>query len=71
MSDRHTEPMPQWLIDLDARIAAEDREDRRRAAQERREDRERATKGLPPMTRPDPDIVPYEGFANGGATPGA
>ena len=44
---------------LDAQFAAEDREDRRRAAERRR-------KGLP---EPERDIKTSPGFADGGATP--
>ncbi len=44
---------------LDAQFAAEDREDRRRAAERRR-------KGLP---EPERDITTHPGFADGGAAP--
>jgi len=59
MADQPTSQHPQWLLDLDAEIAAEDREDAR--AEE-----ERLRLGLP---EPERDIVAFEGWAGTAVTP--
>ncbi|MBC9957697.1 hypothetical protein [Yimella sp. cx-51] len=59
MADRLTSQHPQWLLDLDAAIAAEDREDARA-------ERERQRLGLP---EPERDVRTFEGWAGAAVTP--
>lgn len=59
MAGRLTSQHPQWLLDLDVAIAAEDREDARA-------ERERQRLGLP---EPERDVRTFEGWAGVAGTP--
>lgn len=57
--EQHSSQHPQWLLELDEQIAAEDREDSRA-------ERERQRLGLP---EPERDVRTFEGWAGTAVTP--
>lgn len=59
MAEKQPSQHPDWLLDLDATIAAEDRADARA-------ERERQRLGLPEDER---DVLAYEGWAGTAVTP--